>query len=96
MSNTSFSRPARDYKRAFDGDLGPNTGGMGAVASRALVSPEMLARIEKEIVQPTVAGLKNEGLPYRGSSLFGLMPTPSGRRLSNTTARLRQTPNARR
>ena len=70
--------PARDYKRAFDGDLGPNTGGMGAVASRALVSPEMLARIETEIVQPTVAGLKNEGLPYRGFLYFGLMLTPAG------------------
>ncbi len=70
--------PARDYKRALDGDLGPNTGGMGAVASRQLVSPEMLARIEKEIVQPTVAGLRKEGLPYRGFLYFGLMLTPTG------------------
>jgi len=70
--------PARDYKRANDGDLGPNTGGMGAVASRQLVSPEMLARIEKEIVQPTVTGLRREGLPYRGFLYFGLMLTPTG------------------
>ena len=70
--------PARDYKRALDGDLGPNTGGMGAVASRQLVSPEMLARIEQEIVQPTVAGLRKEGLPYRGFLYFGLMLTPTG------------------
>lgn len=70
--------PARDYKRALDGDLGPNTGGMGAVASRQLISPEMLARIEKEIVQPTVAGLRKEGLPYRGFLYFGLMLTPDG------------------
>lgn len=70
--------PARDYKRAHDGDLGPNTGGMGAVASRQLIAPEMLARIEKEIVQPTVAGLRSEGLPYRGFLYFGLMLTPSG------------------
>lgn len=70
--------PARDYKRALDGDLGPNTGGMGAVASRRLVSPEMLARIEKDIVQPTVAGLRKEGLPYRGFLYFGLMLTPTG------------------
>ncbi|MEI6179018.1 MAG: phosphoribosylglycinamide synthetase C domain-containing protein, partial [Verrucomicrobiota bacterium] len=70
--------PARDYKRALDGDLGPNTGGMGAVASRQLVSPEMLAQIEKEIVQPTVAGLRREGLPYRGFLYFGLMLTPTG------------------
>ena len=70
--------PARDYKRAQDGDLGPNTGGMGAVASRRLISPEMLSQIEKEIVQPTVAGLRREGLPYRGFLYFGLMLTPTG------------------
>lgn len=70
--------PARDYKRANDGDLGPNTGGMGAVASRQLVSPELLAQIEKEIVQPTVDGLRKEGLPYRGFLYFGLMLTPTG------------------
>lgn len=70
--------PARDYKRAHDGDLGPNTGGMGAVASRQLISPEMLEQIELEIVVPTVAGLKREGLPYRGFLYFGLMLTPEG------------------
>ena len=70
--------PARDYKRALDGDLGPNTGGMGAVASRRLISPEMLAQIEQEIVQPNVAGLRSEGLPYRGFLYFGLMLTPTG------------------
>ncbi len=70
--------PARDYKRALDGDLGPNTGGMGAVASRSLVSSEMLERIEEEIVVPTVAGLNREGLPYRGFLYFGLMLTPDG------------------
>jgi phosphoribosylamine--glycine ligase len=70
--------PARDYKRALDGDLGPNTGGMGAVASRQLVSSELLAQIEREIVRPTVDGLRSEGLPYRGFLYFGLMLTPSG------------------
>ena len=70
--------PARDYKRALDGDLGPNTGGMGAVAGRNLVTPEMMARIETEIVRPTVAGLQREGLPYRGFLYFGLMLTPAG------------------
>lgn len=70
--------PARDYKRALDGDLGPNTGGMGAVASRQLVSPELLERIEADIVRPTVAGLRKEGLPYRGFLYFGLMLTPTG------------------
>ncbi len=70
--------PARDYKRANDGDLGPNTGGMGAVASRQLVTPELLAQVEKEIVRPTVDGLRREGLPYRGFLYFGLMLTPTG------------------
>jgi phosphoribosylamine--glycine ligase len=70
--------PARDYKRALDGDLGPNTGGMGAVAGRQLVSAETMARIEAEIIRPTVAGLRREGLPYRGFLYFGLMLTPSG------------------
>jgi phosphoribosylamine--glycine ligase len=70
--------PARDYKRALDGDHGPNTGGMGAVASRRLVSQEILDRIEQEIVKPTVAGLRKEGLPYRGFLYFGLMLTPTG------------------
>ncbi len=70
--------PARDYKRAHDGDLGPNTGGMGAVASRQLVPPELLTQIEKEIIQPTVDGLRSEGLPYRGFLYFGLMLTPTG------------------
>ncbi len=70
--------PARDYKRLQDGDLGPNTGGMGAVASRQLVTPELLETIEKTIVAPTVAGLRADGLPYRGFLYFGLMLTPQG------------------
>jgi len=70
--------PARDYKRAFDGDEGPNTGGMGAVASRNLVTKEVLSQIEKEIVKPTVDGLVKDGLPYRGFIYFGLMLTDGG------------------
>ncbi len=70
--------PARDYKRARDGDEGPNTGGMGAVASRRLIDEKLLARIETEIVQPTVDGLRADGLPYRGFLYFGLMLTPDG------------------
>jgi phosphoribosylamine---glycine ligase len=70
--------PARDYKRANDEDRGPNTGGMGAVASRQLISAEVLTQIEKEIVQPTVDGLCREELPYRGFLYFGIMLTPAG------------------
>jgi phosphoribosylamine--glycine ligase len=70
--------PARDYKRIGEGDNGPNTGGMGAVASRNLVSPELMERIETEIVAPTVTGLRRDGLPYRGFLYFGLMLTSEG------------------
>ena len=70
--------PARDYKRIRDNDEGPNTGGMGAVASRDLVPPAVLAEIEDRIVRPTVAGLVADGLPYRGFLYFGLMLTPDG------------------
>ena len=70
--------PARDYKRIGDADQGPNTGGMGAVASRQLASPELLAQIEETIVKPTVAGLRADSLPYRGFLYFGIMLTPDG------------------
>lgn len=70
--------PARDYKRLQDGDEGPNTGGMGAVASRQLASPELIRTIEDTIVAPTVQGLQKDGLPYRGFLYFGLMLTPQG------------------
>lgn len=70
--------PARDYKRLEVGDAGPNTGGMGAVASRQLASPELIKTIEETIVAPTVRGLQADGLPYRGFLYFGLMLTPKG------------------
>ncbi len=70
--------PARDYKRIRDNDQGPNTGGMGAVASREIVSAEVLAQIERDIVQPTVRGLIADGLRYRGFLYFGLMLTAKG------------------
>lgn len=70
--------PARDYKRALDNDEGPNTGGMGAVASRQLISSEELALIEETIVKPTVDGLIADQLPYRGFIYFGLMMTAAG------------------
>lgn len=70
--------PARDYKRALENDQGPNTGGMGAVASRQLVTPALLSLIEADIVRPTVDGLRADHLPYRGFLYFGLMLTPTG------------------
>ena len=70
--------PARDYKRIGDNDEGPNTGGMGAVASRQLVDEALLTVIEDTVVRPTVAGLQKDGLPYRGFLYFGIMLTPDG------------------
>jgi phosphoribosylamine---glycine ligase len=70
--------PARDYKRIRDNDQGPNTGGMGAVASMQLAPTDVMSRIEAEIVKPTVSGLEKDGLQYRGFLYFGLMLTPTG------------------
>ncbi|MFT6861897.1 MAG: phosphoribosylamine--glycine ligase [Akkermansiaceae bacterium] len=70
--------PARDYKRIGEGDEGPNTGGMGAVASRQLADRELMKRIDEEIVGPTVAGLEKDALNYKGFLYFGLMLTGDG------------------
>ncbi|MDB4784106.1 phosphoribosylamine--glycine ligase [Akkermansiaceae bacterium] len=70
--------PARDYKRIGEGDEGPNTGGMGAVASRQLADPELMKQIEEEIVAPTVEGLEKDALNYKGFLYFGLMLTEGG------------------
>jgi phosphoribosylamine--glycine ligase len=69
---------AQDHKRIFDGDLGPNTGGMGAFAPSRLVDPAMSARILSEIVAPVLAGLAAEGSAYRGVLYCGLMLTADG------------------
>ncbi|MEM9015905.1 MAG: phosphoribosylamine--glycine ligase [Verrucomicrobiota bacterium] len=70
--------PARDYKRIYDGDEGPNTGGMGAVSSLEMFEGDLREIIDETIVAPTVAGLLNDSLPYRGFLYFGLMLTEEG------------------
>jgi phosphoribosylamine--glycine ligase len=70
--------PAQDHKRIGEGDTGKNTGGMGAYAPAPLVTPELMARIEQEILQPTIATLRQEGIDYRGILYAGLMITPEG------------------
>jgi phosphoribosylamine--glycine ligase len=70
--------PACDHKRVGDGDTGPNTGGMGAYAPPALATPELGARIQREILEPTLAALDAEGRPYRGVLYAGLMLTADG------------------
>ncbi|HBL13581.1 MAG TPA: phosphoribosylamine--glycine ligase [Cyanobacteria bacterium UBA11162] len=70
--------PAQDHKRIGEGDTGPNTGGMGAFAPSPLVDSALMARIEAEILQPTVDALRNQGIDYRGVLYAGLMITPQG------------------
>jgi phosphoribosylamine--glycine ligase len=70
--------PARDHKRVGDGDAGPNTGGMGAFAPSVLLSPALMARVEREILRPTIAGMAAEGRPFRGVLFAGIMVTPAG------------------
>ena len=64
---------AQDHKRVFDGDRGPNTGGMGAYAPAPVVSPQVHARVMREIVEPTLAGMAADGSPFRGVLFVGLM-----------------------
>ncbi len=64
---------SQDHKRIGDGDTGPNTGGMGACSPAPIVTPQVHARVMREIVAPTLAGLESEGLPYGGFLYVGLM-----------------------
>jgi len=70
--------PTRDHKRIFDGDRGPNTGGMGAYTMDGMISARYESVIIKDIVCPTIAGLSEEGIPYTGFLYFGLMLTADG------------------
>jgi phosphoribosylamine--glycine ligase len=69
---------AQDHKCILDGDLGKNTGGMGAYSPAPIVTNELLQRIIHEVVHPTLNGMKQEGIPYRGCLYIGLMITPDG------------------
>jgi phosphoribosylamine--glycine ligase len=69
---------AQDHKRIGDGDTGPNTGGMGAYSPAEVVTPDLLARIEREIVRPSVDAIAAEGIDFRGTLFIGLMLTPEG------------------
>lgn len=69
---------SRDHKRVFDHDEGLNTGGMGAVTPGADMTDELKARIQNEIITPTVEALKAEGRPFKGVIYFGLMLTSEG------------------
>ena len=72
---------AQDHKRVFDGDAGPNTGGMGAFGPSPLFDADLEARVMREIVAPTIDGLRAEGREYRGVLYVGLMLTGEGPRV---------------
>jgi phosphoribosylamine--glycine ligase len=69
---------SQDHKRVGENDTGPNTGGMGAYAPCPLVDKAMLSRIERDIIVPTLDGMRKEGMPYQGLLYVGVMATPEG------------------
>jgi phosphoribosylamine---glycine ligase len=69
---------SQDHKRIGDGDTGPNTGGMGTYSPADVVTPALLTRIEREIVQPSVEAIAAEGIDFRGTLFIGVMLTPDG------------------
>lgn len=69
---------SQDHKRVGDGDTGPNTGGMGTYSPAEVVTPALLARIENEIVRPSVNAIADEGMAYRGTLFIGIMLTTTG------------------
>lgn len=73
--------PAQDHKRIGDGDTGPNTGGMGTYAPTPIASKEVLAEIERSTLQPTIEGMKKEGMPFVGCLFTGFMLTKAGPRV---------------
>lgn len=80
--------PTRDHKRAFDGDLGPNTGGMGAYSCDGIISATVEAQIHQRVIEPTMRALTNDIAPYRGFLYFGLMLTQEGPKVLEFNCRL--------
>ena len=69
---------SQDHKRIGDGDTGPNTGGMGTYSPAEVVTPEILAQIESQIVKPSVDAIADEGIEFCGTLFIGIMLTPEG------------------
>ena len=80
--------PAQDYKRVFDNDLGPNTGGMGSFSTPGLIDEATLTRVTREIIEPTLEGMAAEVRPFSGVLYAGLMLTSDGPKLIEFNARM--------
>ncbi|MEJ7605154.1 MAG: phosphoribosylamine--glycine ligase [Bryobacteraceae bacterium] len=80
--------PAQDHKAAFDGDTGPNTGGMGAYCDASILTIEETQRIFSEVIQTTIEGMRAEGTPFSGFLYAGLMMTSEGPKVLEFNARL--------
>jgi len=78
---------AQDHKRVFDNDEGPNTGGMGAYSPAPVMTPGLSVRVMREIIEPTVAAMREKGMPFKGVLYAGLMITPQGPKLIEYNAR---------
>jgi phosphoribosylamine--glycine ligase len=70
---------SQDHKRLGDGDIGPNTGGMGAYSPAPIVTPSIHAKVMREVIMPTLAGMEKDGIPYTGFLYAGLMITQDGK-----------------
>lgn len=79
--------PSQDHKRVFDGDLGPNTGGMGAYAPAQFLDDDALDRVGSEVIAPTLTELRRRGMPFRGVLYAGVMLTPRGPQVLEFNAR---------
>jgi phosphoribosylamine---glycine ligase len=80
--------PTRDHKRVFDGNQGPNTGGMGAYSTDELLPDDLRETLRSTIVEPTLRGLAADGIPYQGFLYIGLMLTKSGPKVLEFNCRL--------
>ena len=83
-----FMGSAQDHKRAYDGDKGPNTGGMGAVSPAPRLDEALQAQVMEEIVSPLARGMADEAMPYRGILYVGLMLTDTGPQVIEFNCRL--------
>lgn len=76
--NFALMPPVRDHKRVFEMDKGANTGGMGTITDRSLLTAEQTAKIVEEVIEPTLRGCRTENFPFRGILFLGLMMTGKG------------------